>query len=91
MAPHSRESGFFPEIILTWRSALRFHSPAPGEGCGALRLREGARQEFIMVKERKHGNREAKKPKAAKPPAAPTASSMLTGSLTPIKPIKKAH
>jgi hypothetical protein len=56
-----------------------------------LRLREGARQEFIMVKERKHGNREAKKPKATKPPAAPTASSMLTGSLTPIKPIKKAH
>jgi hypothetical protein len=50
-----------------------------------------AQQEMIMVKERKHGNREAKKPKAIKPPSAPTASSMLTGSLTPIKPIKKAH
>jgi hypothetical protein len=59
---------------------------------GASRQRaDGARQEIIMVKERKHGNREAKKPKAIKPPAAPTASSMLTGSLTPIKPIKKAH
>jgi hypothetical protein len=53
--------------------------------------RDVARQEITMVKERKHGNREAKKPKAIKQPAAPTASSMLTGSLTPIKPIKKAQ
>ena len=43
-----------------------------------------------MAKEHQRSNREAKKPKAPKPAAAPTASSMLTGSLTPIKPGKKA-
>ncbi len=43
-----------------------------------------------MAKEQKRGNREAKKPKAVKPPADPRPSLMLTGSLAPIKPIKKA-
>ncbi len=44
-----------------------------------------------MAKEQKRGNREAKKPKAIKAPADPNPTSMLTGSLTPIKPPKKAR
>ena len=50
-----------------------------------------ARQETIMAKEQKRGNREAKKPKAIKAPADPNPTSMLTGSLTPIKAPKKAR
>ena len=44
-----------------------------------------------MAKERKRGNREAKKPKAIKPAADPTATPSLfaSGSLTPIRPPKK--
>lgn len=44
-----------------------------------------------MAKEQKRGNREAKKPKAIKAPSDPHPTSMLTGSLTPIKPPKKAR
>lgn len=43
-----------------------------------------------MAKERQRGNREAKKSKAVKPPVDPNPSSLLTGSVTPIKPAKKA-
>ncbi|WP_298427208.1 hypothetical protein [Rhodoblastus sp.] len=44
-----------------------------------------------MAKERKRGNREAKKPKAIKPAANPNPPLMAVGSLTPIKPPKKSH
>ena len=44
-----------------------------------------------MVKERKRGNREAKKPKAIKPAADPNPLLMAAGRFTPIKPLKKAH
>ena len=43
-----------------------------------------------MAKEKNKGNREAKKPKAVKAPAAPAATSLLKGgSVTPIVPKKK--
>jgi len=44
-----------------------------------------------MAKERKRGNREAKKPKATKPAADPNPPLMAAGRLTPIKPLQKAH
>jgi hypothetical protein len=62
--------------------APHFHTSAPIEG---------AREEFFMAKERKRGNREAKKPKAIKPAADPNPPLMAAGRLTPIKPLKKAH
>lgn len=42
-----------------------------------------------MSKENRHGNREAKKPKAVKAAVAPSASAPALGSLSPIKPPKK--
>jgi hypothetical protein len=42
-----------------------------------------------MSKERKHGNREAKKPKAVKVAVAPSLPTMALGSFSPIKPPKK--
>lgn len=44
-----------------------------------------------MAKERKHGNREAKKPKAVKPAADANPPLMALGRLTPVKAPKKAH
>ncbi len=44
-----------------------------------------------MVKERKRGNREAKKPKASKSAADPNPPLMAAGRVTPVKPLKKAH
>jgi hypothetical protein len=44
-----------------------------------------------MAKEQKRGNREAKKPKAIKAPADPKPTLLPMGSLTPIKPPKKAR
>jgi hypothetical protein len=45
-----------------------------------------------MAKDQKQGNRETKKPKADKPAAAqPKPFSFSQGSLTPIKPPKKAR
>lgn len=44
-----------------------------------------------MVKERKHGNREAKKPKAVKPPVDPNPPALALGRLTPIKAAKSSH
>lgn len=44
-----------------------------------------------MAKERKRGNREAKKPKAIKPSAKSDPPVMALGSLTPIKQPKKSH
>ncbi|MCW2273746.1 hypothetical protein M2321_001320 [Rhodoblastus acidophilus] len=44
-----------------------------------------------MAQERKRGNREAKKPKAAKPAAAPNPPKMPLGQLAPIKMPKPAR
>ncbi len=44
-----------------------------------------------MAKDRKRGNREAKKPKSIKPAADLNSPLMAAGRLTPIKPLKKAH
>lgn len=44
-----------------------------------------------MAKERKRGNREAKKPKAIKPAADANLPLMATGRLTPIKTPKTAR
>jgi hypothetical protein len=44
-----------------------------------------------MSKERKHGNREAKKPKAVKAAVAASPPKMALGSLSPIKPPKGAR
>ena len=47
-------------------------------------------QEIIMAKEQKRGNREVRKPKAAKPPVVAATSSLLTkGMLTPVGLPKK--
>jgi hypothetical protein len=51
--------------------------------------RKSARQELVMVKEQKRGNREAKKPKAIKAAAAVNPPLLAAGKLTPIKPPKK--
>jgi hypothetical protein len=42
-----------------------------------------------MSNDRKHGNREAKKPKAVKAAVSPIPPKMELGSLSPIKPPKK--
>ena len=42
-----------------------------------------------MSNDRKHGNREAKKPKAVKAAVSPIPPKMDLGSLSPIKPPKK--
>ncbi|MCW2318177.1 hypothetical protein SAMN06265338_11123 [Rhodoblastus acidophilus] len=44
-----------------------------------------------MAQERKRGNREAKKPKAAKPAADPNPPKMPLGRSTPIKTPKPAR
>jgi hypothetical protein len=44
-----------------------------------------------MVKEKQHGNREAKKPKAAKPAVDPNPQKMALGQLTPIAKPKPAR
>ena len=44
-----------------------------------------------MAQERKRGNREAKKPKAAKPAVDPAAPKMPLGQLTPVKKPKPAR
>lgn len=44
-----------------------------------------------MVKDRKRGNREAKKPKAIKPVADTTPPLLAAGRLMPIKPSKKSR
>jgi hypothetical protein len=46
-------------------------------------------EEHVMTNERKHGNREAKKPKAVKAAVAAIPPKMDLGSLSPIKPPKK--
>jgi len=43
-----------------------------------------------MSNDRRHGNREAKKPKAVKAAVAPSPAKMDLGSLSPIKPPKKS-
>jgi hypothetical protein len=67
----------------------------PHQGRGAFlfnrRAARGARQERIMAQERKRGNREAKKPKAAKPAVDPAAPKMPLGQLTPVKKPKPAR
>ena len=42
-----------------------------------------------MAKGQKRGNREARKPKADKAPAAPPPSSLIKGALTPVDMPKK--
>jgi|tagenome__1003787_1003787.scaffolds.fasta_scaffold19783933_1 hypothetical protein len=42
-----------------------------------------------MAKEQKRGNRETRKPKAAKAPATPQAAPSLKGATSPINPPKK--
>jgi hypothetical protein len=44
-----------------------------------------------MVKEQKRGNREAKKPKAAKPSVDPSPPKMAMGQLAPINKPKTAR
>ena len=44
-----------------------------------------------MSKDRKHGNREAKKPKVVKAAVDPNSAKLALGSLTPIKPPKNTR
>jgi hypothetical protein len=66
---------------------------AKPRACSRLRgfyyFSANARQELVMVKEQKRGNREAKKPKAVKTAAAVNPPLLAAGKLTPIKPPKK--